>query len=130
MELLILASAKSVLTTLLSIVYFFVCLILIMIVLMQRGSEGGGLGGAFGGGGAESAFGVKANLAFKKTTAIVSVVFVTLSLGLAWLQRPDAAPTEPGVENTDPNGVLTPGAGDPEGTGEGGMPAENPAGTE
>lgn len=109
MDLVYLASAKSVLTTLLSIVYFLVCLVLILIVLVQRGSEGGGLGGAFGGGGADTAFGVKANLAFKKTTAIVAGVFVVLSLGLAWLQRPEAPVADPGV--LTPDGTQTPGLG-------------------
>ncbi len=124
MDLVYLASAKSVLTTLLSIVYFLVCLVLILIVLVQRGSEGGGLGGAFGGGGADTAFGVKANLAFKKTTAIVAGVFVVLSLGLAWLQRPEAPAPEPGVQN--PAGQPTPGLGGSEVLPPEEEPGENP----
>lgn len=61
------------------VVYIFVCFILMFIVLIQRG-ETGGLSSAFGGGGGETAFGVKADTAWKKATAIFAALFLGLSL--------------------------------------------------
>lgn len=104
MEFLFLASLGSVFSTLLTIVYLLVCLLLIFVILIQKGSEGSGLGGAFGGGG-DTAFGVKANLAFKKTTGVIAGIFIFLSLLLAYVGKPSApeipltpeAPATPGV---------------------------------
>jgi preprotein translocase subunit SecG len=67
------------LTGLLWFVYIVVCFLLIFIILIQRG-ETGGLSSAFGGGGGETAFGVKADVTWKKATAFFAAIFVGLAL--------------------------------------------------
>jgi len=60
-------------------VYIVVCFLLMLIILIQRG-ETGGLSSAFGGGGGETAFGVKADLTWKKATAWFAGIFMLLAL--------------------------------------------------
>jgi preprotein translocase subunit SecG len=73
-------------TTVLLIVHLFVTLALIGVVLIQR-SEGGGLGiGSSQGMGAFMSGRGTANL-LTRTTAILAVIFMTLSLMLALLNR-------------------------------------------
>lgn len=117
MHLVYLATVGGILTKLLAFVYLLVCLFLVLIVLVQRGSESGGLGGAFGGGGGETAFGVKANQALKKTTAFVATLFVFLSLLLTWIDRPV-------VEEEAPAGTTTNTADPADGSGMGPGPSE------
>jgi preprotein translocase subunit SecG len=70
-----------------SVVYVLCCLFLIFVVLIQKG-EGSGLGTAFGGGGGDTAFGVKADTAWKKATAVAAALFIILSILLGILQSP------------------------------------------
>src|SRR5687768_10808011 len=58
-------------------IYIAVCFLLMFIVLIQRG-ETGGLSSAFGGGGGETAFGVKADVTWKKATAYFAGAFMFL----------------------------------------------------
>jgi preprotein translocase subunit SecG len=92
------------------VVYIFVCFILMFIILIQRG-ETGGLSSAFGGGGGETAFGVRADTAWKKATAIFAALFLGLSLLIGTLVRREsygtvAAGTK--VEEPAPPGPAQP----------------------
>lgn len=104
------------------VVYIFVCFILMFIVLIQRG-ETGGLSSAFGGGGGETAFGVKADTAWKKATAIFAALFLGLSLLIGQLaarqsygtvaaatEAPPAAPVQPIIPGgVQPIPIVPPG---------------------
>jgi preprotein translocase subunit SecG len=77
-------------------VHVIVCFVLIVVVLMQS-SKGGGLAGAFGGGGGDQTlFGGHETATFlSKATTYLAVVFMLLSLLLAFLasnrtSRPDS----------------------------------------
>jgi preprotein translocase subunit SecG len=65
-------------------IYVVVCFLLMFIVLIQRG-ETGGLSSAFGGGGGETAFGVKADVTWKKATAWFAGTFMFLAIVLGAL---------------------------------------------
>jgi len=66
-------------------VHVIVCLALIIVVLLQS-SKGGGLAGAFGGGGGQTMFGGQETATFlSKTTTYLAVLFMVLSLMLAFL---------------------------------------------
>jgi preprotein translocase subunit SecG len=66
-------------------VHVMVCLALIIVVLLQS-SKGGGLAGAFGGGGGQTMFGGQETATFlSKTTTYLAVLFMVLSLLLAFL---------------------------------------------
>jgi preprotein translocase subunit SecG len=74
--------------------HVLVCVALIIVVLMQS-SKGGGLAGAFGGGGGETLFGGHETATFlSKATTYLAVVFMLLSLTLAFLasNRRDSRP--------------------------------------
>ena len=78
-------------STVLLIIHLFVTLALIGVVLIQR-SEGGGLGiGSSQGMGAFMSGRGTANL-LTRTTAILAVLFMALSLALAWLNRGTGGP--------------------------------------
>jgi preprotein translocase subunit SecG len=80
------------LSTVLLIIHLFVTLALIGVVLIQR-SEGGGLGiGSSQGMGSFMSGRGTANL-LTRTTAILAVIFMGLSLTLALLNRGGSAPT-------------------------------------
>lgn len=64
--------------------FLFVCALLTLVVLLQRG-DAGGIGAAFGGGGGDTAFGVKADTTWKKTTAYLAGAFFVLAIILGWL---------------------------------------------
>jgi preprotein translocase subunit SecG len=65
--------------------HVLVCLTLIIVVLLQS-SKGGGLAGAFGGGGGQTMFGGQETATFlSKTTTYLAVLFMVLSLTLAFL---------------------------------------------
>jgi preprotein translocase subunit SecG len=68
------------------VVHVLVCIVLIIVVLMQS-SKGGGLAGAFGGGGGDSTmFGGHETATFlSKATTYLAVMFMLLSLVLAFL---------------------------------------------
>ncbi len=69
--------------TILLIAQVVVCVLLVAIVLMQSG-RGGGLTETFAGG-MESMFGSKTNVIMVRTTAILSILFFTTCLSLAFL---------------------------------------------
>lgn len=64
--------------------FLLVCFILILVVMLQRG-DAGGVGAAFGGGGGDTAFGVTADMTWKKTTAYLAGAFFFLALLLSYL---------------------------------------------
>jgi len=65
--------------------HVFVCLVLILVVLLQS-SKGGGLAGAFGGGGGQTMFGGQETATFlSRLTTYLAVLFMVLSLLLAFL---------------------------------------------
>jgi preprotein translocase subunit SecG len=65
--------------------HILVCFALIVVVLLQS-SKGGGLAGAFGGGGGQTIFGGQETATFlSKATTYLAVMFMLLSLSLAYL---------------------------------------------
>ncbi len=65
--------------------HVLVCVMLVVVVLMQA-SKGGGLAGAFGGGGDQTLFGGHETATFlSRATTYLAVVFMVLSLTLAFL---------------------------------------------
>lgn len=68
----------------LTVVYVLACLFLCFVVLIQKG-EGGGLGGAFGGGAVDVAFGAKADMTWKRATAVCAAIFMLLAMFLGVL---------------------------------------------
>ena len=65
--------------------HVIVCVVLIVVVLLQS-SKGGGLAGAFGGGGGQTMFGGQETATFlSKTTRYLAIMFMVLSLSLAFL---------------------------------------------
>jgi preprotein translocase subunit SecG len=76
---------RRMLFKILLVMHIIVCLALIIVVLMQS-SKGGGLAGAFGGGGGQTMFGGQETATFlSKTTTYLAVLFMVLSLMLAFL---------------------------------------------
>jgi preprotein translocase subunit SecG len=72
--------------------HVFVCLLLILVVLLQS-SKGSGLAGAFGGGGGQTMFGGQETATFlSRLTTYLAVLFMVLSLLLAFLSSRRAAP--------------------------------------
>ena len=92
-----------------SIVYVISALFLCFVVLIQKG-EGGGLGGAFGGGAVDTAFGAKADMTWKRATAVAAALFLILAIFLSVMQNhqkkrsvtADVNKNDPGI--SDPNG--------------------------
>ena len=71
--------------------HVFVCLLLILVVLLQS-SKGSGLAGAFGGGG-QTMFGGQETATFlSRLTTYLAVLFMVLSLLLAFLSSRRSAP--------------------------------------
>ena len=67
------------------IIYVIVCIALIVIVLLQSG-KGDGLAGVFGaGGGSQTLFGSRTGDVLTKSTTALAVLFMLLSLVLAFL---------------------------------------------
>jgi preprotein translocase subunit SecG len=79
----------SVVSFLLSALFVLTCLFLIFVVLIQKG-EGGGLGGLAGGAGVDTAFGAKADMTWKRATAIAAGLFMVLTLVLGVVKRPQS----------------------------------------
>jgi len=72
--------------------HVFVCLLLILVVLLQS-SKGSGLAGAFGGGGGQTMFGGQETATFlSRLTTYLAVLFMVLSLLLAFLSSRRSAP--------------------------------------
>jgi preprotein translocase subunit SecG len=77
--------------------HILVCIVLIVVVLMQS-SKGGGLAGAFGGGGDQTVFGGHETATFlSKATTYLAVLFMVLSLALAFLTSKRSAGTSQSV---------------------------------
>lgn len=74
------------LMVLLTVIYVIACLFLCFVVLIQKG-EGGGLGGAFGGGAVDVAFGAKADMTWKRATAVCAAIFMLLAMFLGVLHH-------------------------------------------
>lgn len=116
------------LINLLWVLYLFVCLILMLIILLQRG-EAGGLGAAFGGGGGDTAFGVKADVTWKKATAFFAGLFLVMALGLSFFmgRSRETTVTKPsGGGEPAASATPEPSAGDALDQAAGGAPAETP----
>jgi preprotein translocase subunit SecG len=95
------------LSTVLLIIHLFVTLALIGVVLIQR-SEGGGLGiGSSQGMGSFMSGRGTANL-LTRTTAILAVIFMGLSLTLALLNRGSASATRSILDSPAPATTTTP----------------------
>lgn len=72
--------------------HVFVCLVLILVVLLQS-SKGSGLAGAFGGGGGQTMFGGQETATFlSKLTTYLAVLFMVLSLVLAFMSARRSTP--------------------------------------
>ncbi len=96
-------------STVLLIIHLFVTLALIGVVLIQR-SEGGGLGiGSSQGMGSFMSGRGTANL-LTRTTAILAVIFMGLSLTLALLNRGSSATSGRSILDTPPASTATPAA--------------------
>ncbi|HEX4365328.1 MAG TPA: preprotein translocase subunit SecG [Rhodopila sp.] len=94
-------------STVLLIIHLFVTLALIGVVLIQR-SEGGGLGiGSSQGMGSFMSGRGTANL-LTRTTAILAVIFMGLSLTLALLNRGASGPTHSILDTPAPAAPATP----------------------
>jgi preprotein translocase subunit SecG len=72
------------LATILIVVYVIVCVALVVIVLLQSG-KGEGMAGVFGGGGSQTIFGARTGDVLTKSTTVLAVLFMCLSLALALL---------------------------------------------
>jgi preprotein translocase subunit SecG len=100
------------LATVLLIIHLFVTLALIGVVLIQR-SEGGGLGiGSSQGMGSFMSGRGTANL-LTRTTAILAVIFMGLSLTLALLNRGSSGPTRSIFDTPAPASTTAPAAPKP-----------------
>jgi len=75
----------GILTVILLIVFVLACLLLIAMILIQD-DQGEGLGGLFGGGSA-TPFGSRSGNVLTRFTSILAVVFIVVSLGLAYVNR-------------------------------------------
>ena len=94
-------------STVLLIIHLFVTLALIGVVLIQR-SEGGGLGiGSSQGMGSFMSGRGTANL-LTRTTAILAVIFMGLSLALALLNRGSSGPAHSILDTPTPVAPVTP----------------------
>ena len=94
-------------STVLLIIHLFVTLALIGVVLIQR-SEGGGLGiGTSQGMGSFMSGRGTANL-LTRTTAILAVIFMGLSLTLALLNRGSSGPAHSILDTPAPASTTTP----------------------
>ena len=99
--------------TLTVIIHVAVSLALIFIVLLQHG-KGAGLGASFGGS-SQTVFGSTGAAPFlAKLTAVVALVFMLTSLGLAFMGRQEKSVTEglekrPATQKSQPAAPAKPG---------------------
>tara|TARA_Y100001970_G_scaffold273505_1_gene371814 strand:- start:54 stop:359 length:306 start_codon:yes stop_codon:yes gene_type:complete len=76
---------------LLILFYIFISIILIFLVLLQQG-KGSDIGSAFGGGSSNAMFGSSGTSnPLTKVTAIVSAIFLILSLSITYISRSSVA---------------------------------------
>ena len=76
---------------LLILFYIFISIILIFLVLLQQG-KGSDIGSAFGGGSSNAMFGSSGSSnPLTKVTAIVSAIFLILSLSITYISRSSVA---------------------------------------
>ena len=87
------------------LVFFVIIAILLILLVLAQNEDGDSLGGIFAGGGG-SAFGSRAGNVLTRTTTVLGVLFLVVSLGLALLNR---SPTGAGVEEAGRQ--LLPGSG-------------------
>lgn len=120
--------------SILVVFYVLVSVIMVLAVLIQR-PQGGGLSTAFGAGAGsgQTAFGTKIGDALTIFTIVVFLLFLGSSIGLVYLLRPEAAPTQtPGVTGTEsapepsPAGASDATTGGDTPTGAGGEPGTPP----
>ena len=83
----------GILSVVLLVFFVIVAIMLILFVLIQD-EEGDGLGGIFAGG-SGSAFGSRSGNVLTRTTSILGVLFLVISIGLALMHR---SPVGKGVE--------------------------------
>ena len=76
------------------LVFFIVVSVFLVLMVLVQTEEGDSLGGIFAGGGG-SAFGSRAGNVLTRTTTVLGVLFLVISLGLALLNR---TPGASGVE--------------------------------
>ena len=76
------------------LVFFVIVAILLVLLVLAQNEEGDSLGGIFAGGGG-SAFGSRAGNVLTRTTTVLGILFLVISLSLALLNR---SPTGAGVE--------------------------------
>jgi preprotein translocase subunit SecG len=76
------------------LVFFVIVAILLILLVLVQNEEGDSLGGIFAGG-SGSAFGSRSGNVLTKATTILGALFLTLSLGMALLNR---SPGTTGVE--------------------------------
>ena len=107
-------------------VYIVICFLLMVIVLIQRG-ETGGLSSAFGGGGGETAFGVKADVTWKKATAYFAGSFMFLAIVLGAMMARHSTQSVAAV-GPEPAAGAASGAGEPGASTGTALPAENTGG--
>ena len=83
----------TIISTVLLVFFVIVAILLVLLVLVQN-EEGDSLGGIFAGG-SGSAFGSRSGNVLTRTTTVLGVLFLVISLGLALLNR---TPGATGVE--------------------------------
>jgi len=76
------------------LVFFVMVAVLLILLVLVQNEDGDGLGGIFGGG-SGSAFGSRSGNVLTRATTVLGVLFLTISLGLALMNR---SPTGSGVE--------------------------------
>lgn len=68
-------------------IHFFLCFVLVGAILLQSG-KGADIGAAFGAGGSQTLFGPRgAATLLSKVTAVVAILFLVTSIGLAKMAR-------------------------------------------
>ena len=92
--------------------HIIICLLLILVILMQQ-KGGGGLGGIFGGGG-ESVFGGRgANPFLTKTTTVLFILFMVISVNLVIMTKGRQTTSESAIKKAIEKGEVTPNKATP-----------------
>ncbi|MBN2012409.1 preprotein translocase subunit SecG [candidate division KSB1 bacterium] len=114
-------------------VHVVVCILLTIVILLQS-SKGGGLAGVFGGGGGgmNAVFGGRgAGTFLSKSTTILAIVFMSLSLVLGMITRGGKGPSSVVSQERERGNVVSPADVLPTVPTEGdveSVPAQQPAG--
>ncbi|MBI4723446.1 MAG: preprotein translocase subunit SecG [Candidatus Stahlbacteria bacterium] len=86
--------------------HIIICLLLILVILMQQ--KGGGTSGIFGGGG-ESVFGGRgANPFLAKTTTVLFILFIVISVNLVIMTKGRQTTRESAIKKAVEKGEVTP----------------------